>query len=186
MRVADYIAQKYVNYGVTKVFSLIGGHAMHLNDAFGNCKDLSVYYTHHEQSAAMAAEAYTRINNEPAIVCVTSGPGAINALNGVLGAYLDSIPMIVISGQPKSSLTCSAVGTDIRQLGDQEFDRIIECVQPMTKYAATIKHVELLDYELSKAWNFAVNGRPGPVWLDVPMDIQGAEVQNISKTMFWH
>lgn len=181
MRVADYIAQKYVDYGVTKVFSLIGGHAMHLNDAFGNCKDLSVYYTHHEQSAAMAAEAYTRINNEPAIVCVTSGPGAINALNGVLGAYLDSIPMIVISGQPKSSLTCAAVGTDIRQLGDQEFDRIIECVQPMTKYATTIKHIELLDYELSKAWSFAVNGRPGPVWLDVPMDIQGAEVQNISK-----
>jgi len=181
MQVADYIAQKYVDLGVKKVFSLIGGHAMYLNNAFGNCKDLEVYYTHHEQSAAMAAEAYTRVNNEPAIVCVTSGPGAVNSLNGVLGAYLDSIPMIIISGQPKSSLTCDAVGTDIRQLGDQEFDRIIECVKPMTKYAVTIKHVELLDYELSKAWNFAINGRPGPVWIDVPIDIQGSVIQNLSE-----
>ncbi len=176
IRVADYIAGFLVKNGITHVFTVTGGGAMHLNDAFGHKEGLTCIYQHHEQACAMAAEAYARVHNRMAAVCVTTGPGGTNALTGVLGAWLDSIPLLVISGQVRSDLTARSTGLNIRALGDQEFD-ITKAVQCMTKYAQMVTEPEKVPGCLEKAVFLAKSGRPGPCWLDIPLDVQGAYVE---------
>jgi acetolactate synthase I/II/III large subunit len=180
MRVADYIAQRLAAAGLTHVFLVTGGGAMHLNDAFGRAKGLTTVCLHHEQACAMAAEAYARLGGRPAILNVTTGPGGINALNGVFGAYTDSIPMVVISGQVRRETIASNFASDLRQLGDQEVD-IVKMVGGITKSAVTVQDPQRIRYELEKALHLAVTGRPGPTWVDVPIDIQGANID--AKTL---
>lgn len=174
-RVADYIADFLVKNGIDTVFSVVGGGAMHLNDAFGKHDKLHVIHNHHEQASAMAAEGYTRVNGQLAAVCVTTGPGGTNAITGVLGAWQDNVPMLIISGQVRYSTTIEASGLHLRQMGEQEYN-IVDSVSPMTKYAYMIKDVSEVAYTLEKALYMATHGRRGPVWVDVPLNIQGAEV----------
>lgn len=149
---------------------------MHLNDAFGHHPKIKCIYNHHEQASAIAAEGYTRMSGKLAAVCVTSGPGGTNAITGVLGGWLDSIPMFVVSGQVKRETTIYATSVKLRQLGDQEYD-IVSSVKPMTKYAVIILNPDDIAYHLEKAYFLAINGRPGPVWIDVPLDIQGEIIE---------
>jgi acetolactate synthase-1/2/3 large subunit len=175
IKVSDFIANYLASQNISHVFMVTGGGAMHLNDSFGKHNRLEVVFNHHEQACAMAAESYARLTNKLAIVNVTSGPGGINALNGVFGAWTDSIPMLVISGQVRYDTTVRAVDLPLRQMGDQEYD-IVRSVQPMTKYAVMITDPKDIQYELQKALYLATKGRPGPVWLDIPLNIQGAMV----------
>lgn len=176
VKVSDYIAEYVVSRGIRNNFSVVGGGAMHLNDSLGHQEGLHTTYHHHEQAAAIAAEAYFRVNNELALLCVTSGPGAINALNGVAGAYMDSVPMIVLSGQTKSTLTIQNSRLPLRTLGNQEFD-IIPCVKGMTKYSVMVMDALEIKKHLDIAFHMALSGRMGPCWLDIPLDIQGAYVE---------
>jgi acetolactate synthase-1/2/3 large subunit len=156
------------------VFAVTGGGAMFLNHAFVGHPGLRCTFMHHEQACAMAAEAYTRISGIPAVVNVTTGPGGINALNGVFGAFTDSIPMIVISGQVKreTALAFNPV-PGLRQLGDQEAP-IVDMVRPITKGAWIVGSLAELGVVLPKAYALATTGRPGPVWVDIPSDLQAS------------
>jgi acetolactate synthase-1/2/3 large subunit len=180
IRLADYVANFLVEHGVTDVFSVVGGGAMHLNDALGHNEGLKVTYNHHEQACAIAAEAYARIDNKIAAVCVTTGPGGTNALTGVLGGWLDSIPMFIISGQVRYDTTAryalEYTGERLRAMGDQEYD-IVRSVEPMTKYATMIEDISQIRYALEKAWHLATTGRPGPVWIDIPVNYQGFYIE---------
>src|ERR1700730_1971532 len=148
---------------------------MHLNDSIGTSR-LRYVCTHHEQAAAMAAEGYARITNTPAVLNVTTGPGGINSLNGVFGAWTDSIPMLILSGQVKRETCMATYGlTDLRQLGDQEVD-IVRMVKGITKYAVFINDPDSIAYHLERAWYLAQNGRPGPCWLGVPVDVQSSQI----------
>ncbi len=176
MRVADYIFKTLADKGVRHCFLVTGGGAMHLNDALGLEKRIRYVCCLHEQACAMAAEGYARTSGQPGVVCVTTGPGGTNALTGVLGAWLDSVPMIVISGQIKrATMITAAPNLKLRQLGDQEYN-IVDSVRPMTKFATTIMRVEDVASVLEEAWTRCQSGRPGPVWIDVPLDIQAAEM----------
>ena len=176
MRVAQYLADRVAAAGVKHVFTLTGGGAMFLNDAFGFHPDITAVYQHHEQAAAMAAEGYARLTSGPGVAIVTTGPGGINALNGVFGAWTDSIPMLILSGQVKRE-TCLAATpvAGLRQLGDQEAE-IVRIAQPITKYAAVVTDPARIAYEFDRAWHIATSGRPGPVWLDVPIDVQSSMI----------
>jgi acetolactate synthase-1/2/3 large subunit len=176
MRVADYIAKRLAEESDT-VFMLAGGGAMFLNDALSWCDGLTPVFCHHEQTCAMAAEAYARFGGKLGIANVTTGPGGINALNGVYGAWTDSLPMIVISGQVKRRTTLRATGQlgKLRQLGDQEVD-ILSLAEPITKMATFISEVDEVPFVLEESIRAAKDGRPGPVWIDVPIDIQAAEI----------
>lgn len=181
IKVSNYIAQFLVNHGVTDAFSVVGGGAMHLNDAFGHQEGLHTIYNHNEQGCAIAAEAYARLENKIALLCVTSGPGGTNAITGVVGGWLDSIPMFVVSGQVKYVTTSRYARKlnpecNLRALGDQEYD-ICKSVEPMTKYCTMIENPTDIRYACEKAWHIATTGRPGPVWIDVPVDIQGTVVE---------
>ena len=176
VKVSDFIADFFVTHGIKTVFTVVGGGAMHMNNSFGHHPQLKCIYNHHEQASSMAAEAYFRVNNEMAGLCVTSGPGAINALNGVAGAYQDSIPMIVVSGQCKSTLTVKKTGLHLRTLGPQEFD-IVSALDNFTKYAETLMDANDVQYCMEKAFYFALNGRPGPCWIEIPVDIQGTIIE---------
>ncbi|RYY43797.1 MAG: thiamine pyrophosphate-binding protein, partial [Sphingomonadales bacterium] len=176
IRVADLIAQILVEQGVTDVFMLTGGGAMHLNDALGRAKGLRKVFTHHEQSAAMAAESYGRMSGRLAAVNVTTGPGGVNALNGVYGAYTDSVGMVVVSGQVKRETIAANYDPALRQLGDQEVD-IISMVRGITKYAVSLDDPADARRVTERAIWLARRGRPGPVWIDVPIDVQGALVE---------
>lgn len=175
-RVADFIAEFLIKKNITDVFTVTGGGAMHLNDAFGKNKSLHCVYNHHEQACAIAAESYARLTERIAAVCVTSGPGGTNAITGVLGGWLDSIPMLVISGQVKFSTTIKCTDVPLRQLGDQEFN-ITDCVSTMTKYAYMVTEPNDILYHLERGLYLATHGRPGPVWLDIPLNIQGAMIE---------
>lgn len=176
MKLSDYVAQRLAYLGCSDCFAVTGGGAMHLNDSFGECEQISCWYMHHEQSAAMAAEGYARIAGRPAIVNVTTGPGAINSLNGVFGAYTDSIPMIVVAGQVRVDTIAKLNGmSGLRQLGDQEVDSI-SMVTGITKYQTLISSAESIVDELDKAYWIAISGRPGPVWIEIPVNIQGATI----------
>lgn len=175
IRLSDYVANFLVSHGVTDVFSVVGGGAMYLNDSFGHHPSLNVTYNHHEQACAIAAEGYARVNNKPAAVCVTTGPGATNAITGVAGAWMDSIPMLVLSGQARYATTVYATGQKLRTRGVQEFD-IIGSVSNMTKYCTLVRNPSDIRYCLEKAIYLAKEGRPGPCWLDIPQDVQGALV----------
>ena len=176
VKVAKFIADFVAEHGIEHVFTVTGGGAMHLNDAFGHHPQLKSIYNHHEQACAIAAEGYARLTGKMALVCVTSGPGGTNAITGVLGGWLDSIPMFVVSGQVKRETTIRARNLDMRQLGDQEYD-IVASVKPMTKYAEMVLDPNDIRYHLEKAWWLCQNGRPGPVWIDVPLDVQAAIVE---------
>jgi acetolactate synthase I/II/III large subunit len=176
MRVADLIARLLTQHGITDVFMLTGGGAMHLNDALGRAPGLRKVFTHHEQAAAIAAESYARLSNRPAAVNVTTGPGGVNALNGVFGAYVDSIPMIVVSGQVKRETCAFNYPIPLRQLGDQEVD-IVSMVRGITKYAVVLDDPKQARRVVEKAIYLATRGRPGPVWIDVPIDVQAAPVE---------
>lgn len=180
IRLADYIADFLVKCGVKDVFSVVGGGAMHLNDALGHKEGLKVTYNHHEQACAIAAEAYARLDNKIAVVCVTTGPGGTNALTGVVGGWLDSIPMFIISGQVRYDTTAryalKYTETPLRSMGDQEYD-IVKSVEPMTKYATMIENPMQIRYALEKGWHLATTGRPGPVWIDIPVNFQGREIE---------
>jgi len=177
IRLADYVFQSLADQGLDHVFLVTGGGAMHLNDAIAVEGRLYRVCCHHEQACAIAAEAYARVAGKPGIVNVTAGPGGINALNGVFGAWTDSIPMIVISGQVKRETMMQTHGLvgQIRQLGDQEVD-IVGMVRGITKYAVTVVGPETIRYHLSRAIHLATSGRPGPVWLDIPVDVQAIMV----------
>ena len=153
-RLADYVADFMVSHGVTDCFSVVGGGAMHLNDAFGHHEGLKVTYNHHEQASAIAAEAYARLDNKIALLCVTTGPGGTNAITGVLGGWLDSLPMFVVSGQVRYDTTARYAkqftgDKTLRAMGDQEYD-IVKSVTPMTKYAVMIEDPKTLRYALEK------------------------------------
>ncbi|MDZ4254073.1 MAG: thiamine pyrophosphate-binding protein [Sulfuritalea sp.] len=174
--VASYLARHLAARGARHVFLITGGGAMFLNDALCHEEGITPVFFHHEQAAAMAAEAYARIADLPPVLNVTTGPGGINALNGVFGAWTDSVPMIVISGQVKRA-TCLATTpvSGLRQLGDQESETI-PMVRGITKYAAVVEHAEDIAWHLDQALHHAMSGRPGPVWLDIPIDVQSAAV----------
>lgn len=176
MKLSDYVADFLVEHDVDSVFTVVGGGAMHLNDSLGHKEGLHCTYHHHEQAAAIAAEGYARLKCKPAVVCVTSGPGATNAITGVAGAWVDSIPMIVISGQTKSTLTIESSGLPLRCLGNQEIN-IVPIVKSITKNAVMLHSPSEIRYELEKALYLSMNGRPGPVWIDIPLDIQGSKIE---------
>lgn len=176
MRVADYIATFLCENGIKNCFMVTGGGAMHLNDALGHKADLRCVFNHHESACAIAAEAYTRYTGRLAAVCVTSGPGGTNAITGVLGGWVDSIPMLILSGQVKRETTIKSCPTlALRQLGDQECD-ITQMIRTITKYATMLWEPNDIAFELEKALYLARSGRGGPVWLDIPLDVQGAQI----------
>ena len=180
IKLSDYVADFFADRGVSDVFSVVGGGAMHLNDSFGHHDRLHVTYNHHEQASAICAEAYARLENKIAVVCVTTGPGGINALNGVACGWLDSIPMFIISGQVRYDTTAryakAKAGISLRAMGDQEYD-IVKSVEHMTKYAVMIEDPKDIRYALEKGWHLARTGRPGPVWIDIPVNFQGAYIE---------
>lgn len=176
IRVSDYIAKRVVELGIERAFSVTGGGAMFLNDALGHREGLKVLYNHHEQASAIAAESYARINDKMALLCVTTGPGGTNAITGVVGAWLDSIPMLILSGQVRYDCTARSTGLGIRALGDQEFD-ICKSIECMTKYSEMVIEPMRIRYCLEKAVYLATSGRPGPAWLDIPLNVQSAFVE---------
>lgn len=176
IKVSDFIANHLAESDQTAndVFFVSGGGNMHLIDSIGKEKRLNYVCNHHEQACAIAAEGYARVSNKIGIAVVTTGPGGTNAITGVLGAWTDSIPVLIISGQVKFITTiASQPELQLRQLGDQEIN-IIDIVKPITKYAEMVTDKNKIKYYLEKAIYLAKSGRPGPVWLDIPLDIQGA------------
>ncbi len=171
-RVADVIVQILIDHKMSDVFMLTGGGAMHLNDAFGRRGELRKIFNHHEQASSIAAESYGRVSGKLAVLNVTTGPGGVNALNGVYGAYVDSIGMVVVSGQVKRETYARNFPIALRQLGEQEID-IVSMVRGITKYAVTLQDPTQVRAVMEKAIWLARRGRPGPVWIDVPMDVQG-------------
>ena len=176
MKVSNYISQKLVEFGITQVFTVTGGGAMHLNDALGHQEGLTCLYNHHEQACAIAAECYARVQGRIAAVCVTTGPGGTNAITGVVGGWLDSIPMLVLSGPVRYDTTARWSGVGIRAMGDQEFD-ITKAIDCMTKYSEMVIAPMRIRYCLEKAIYLAYSGRPGPAWLDIPLNVQGAYIE---------
>jgi acetolactate synthase-1/2/3 large subunit len=183
IRLADYVMRTLVQHGVTDCFIVTGGGAMHLNDAVGRCEGMRWLPNHHEQACAMAAQGYARLLNRPALVHVTTGPGGTNALTGVFGAFVDSLPMIVVSGQVKRETMMSSYAVPLRQLGDQEVD-IIAMARPVTKYAVCITDPATVRYHLEQALHEAASGRPGPVWIDIPVDVQAVMIDETSLKGF--
>jgi acetolactate synthase-1/2/3 large subunit len=175
IKLSDYVALKVVEHGIRHVFMVTGGGAMHLNHSLGTNNNLECVFNHHEQACAMGAEAYYRLANKLALVSVTSGPGGTNAITGVYGAFVDSVGMLVLSGQVKWETTVRSTGLPLRQYGDQEID-IEELVRPVTKYCAMVTDPQSIRYHLEKAIYLATSGRPGPCWLDIPLNVQGALV----------
>ena len=186
MKLSDFVMRYLADYGVRHIFMLTGGGAMHLNDSVRKEKRIRYICNHHEQACAMAAEGYARVTGKLGVVCVTSGPGGINALNGVFGAWTDSVPMLVLSGQVKRE-TCMAFQDvpGLRQLGDQEAD-IIGMVKRITKYSVCIGEPESIRYHMEKALHLAQTGRPGPSWLDIPVDVQAEMIDESSLVGYDH
>lgn len=176
MRLSDYVIQFLRDaYQVDTIFTVSGGGCIFLIDSLGQTKGVQYIATHHEQAASIAAEGYARIGNRLGACIVTSGPGGTNAITGTLCSWLDSIPVIVISGQVNKNLTTNYTGLPLRQLGDQEFN-IVECVKHITKYAVQVNDPSEIKYHLEKACKLATTGRPGPVWIDIPLDVQSCDI----------
>jgi len=175
-RVADFIIQYIFNRGTDTIFTIAGGGAMFLNDAVAVHKRIRYVCNHHEQASAMAAEAYAKLKNQIGAVMVTSGPGSTNAITGIMEAYQNSIPVLVISSQTKKSQMIANSGCrNLRQFGTQEVD-IIPIVAPLTKYAAIVEKPEDIRYHMDKAYHLATTNRPGPVWLDIPSDVAATQI----------
>jgi acetolactate synthase-1/2/3 large subunit len=175
MKVSDWIAQKLVEHEVSQVFMVTGGGAMHLNHSFGTHPAIKCIFNHHEQACAIAAESYYRLTNRLAVANVTSGPGGTNAITGVYGAFVDSMGMLVLSGQVKYETTVRSTGLPLRQYGDQELD-IEQLVKPITKYCLMVTDPQTIRYHLEKAIYLATHGRPGPCWLDIPLNVQASQI----------
>jgi acetolactate synthase-1/2/3 large subunit len=180
MKVSDLVIKFFEEKGITHAFTVSGGGCIHLIDSLGSSEKIKYVCTHHEQSAAMAIEGFYRQSGTPSLCLVTTGPGGTNTITGLLGCWLDSIPSIFISGQVSTNQLSE--GTGCRQIGDQEFD-IVTSVKNMTKYSVSIRDKNKILYELEKAFEISNTGRKGPVWIDIPLDIQGSEVnlENLEK-----
>lgn len=181
IKVSDYVIKRLEETGVRHMFMLPGGGAMHLNDSLGKSEKIQYVCCQNEQGAAIAAEAYARVNNKLGLLMVTTGPGGTNALTGVAGAYLESTPVFIVSGQVKRLDMINNQG--IRQQGMQELD-IISVVKPITKYAVLVDDPQMIRYHLERALYEAMNGRKGPVWLDIPLDVQATMVDEASLIGF--
>ena len=176
MKLSDYVVKFFEKQNVKNMFMVSGGGCMHLVNSFGNSKKIKYWCTQHEQAAAMAAEGYAKMKNDLCVVLTTSGPGATNTITGVLDCYQDSIPVVFISGQAKRKQTVYNAGINgLRQFGVQEAN-IIPIVESITKYAVEVNEPKKIKYYLEKAVYEAKNGRPGPVWLSIPLDVQSANV----------
>ena len=175
MKVSDAIINFLETKDISNVFCISGGGCIHIVDSLRKSEKIQTTCAHHEQALLMAAEGYTRLSNKVCASVVTTGPGGTNAITGLLGMWTDSIPSIIISGQVSRSQM--STGTGCRQIGDQEYD-IIKSVSSMTKYAKTINDPNEIIFELQKAYDIATSGRPGPVWIDVPLDVQGAKISD--------
>jgi len=173
VKLSDWIFRFLADRGVRHVFMLTGGGAMHMNDSLGTAAGIEYVCTSHEQAAAMAAESYAKTTGGLGVCLVTAGPGGTNAITGVAGAWLDSTPMLVLSGQAKRADLKGQTG--VRQMGVQEVD-IVSMVSPITKYAVTVMDPNAIRFHMEKAVHLALTGRPGPVWLDMPLDVQGATI----------
>ena len=173
IRVADFVARFIKSKGVDTVFMVPGGGSMFLNDAIGIAEGLDYVPNHNEQASSISAEAYSRVSENLGVAVLTTGPGATNAITGVAGAWIESVPLLMISGQVKRADLMT--GTGVRQMGPQEVD-IVSMVRPITKYAVTVMKPEAIRYELEKAIFYAISGRKGPVWVDIPLDIQAATI----------
>lgn len=173
IKLSDYVAQFIADKGIKHVFMVPGGGAMHLNDSVGNHKSIEVIFNHHEQASAMAAETYSRIADTMGVALVTTGPGGTNAVTGAAGAWLDSTPCLFISGQVKRADLIGNLG--VRQNGVQEID-IVTIVKSITKYAVTVMEPDSIRYHMEKAFYNAKSGRPGPVWIDIPLDVQASMI----------
>ena len=183
VKISDLIVQTLSKHNIDTCFSVTGGGSMHLNHSFAINDKINVIYNHHEQASSIAAESYFRLNNNLAVCNVTSGPGGTNALTGVYGAYVDSIGMLIISGQVKYETTVRSSKVKLRQLGDQELD-IDRIIKSITKFSKMITNKSDILYDLEKAIYLSKSGRPGPCWLDIPLDIQGAHVNPSSLRKF--
>lgn len=184
MKLSDYVVKFFERQKVKDIFMVTGGGCMHLVDSFGKSSKIKYWCTEHEQSAAMAAEAYSKIKNDLGLVLTTSGPGATNTVTGVLDCYQDSTPVVFLSGQSKSKQTVLNSGIEgLRQFGVQEAN-IIPIVSSITKYAVEISDPKSIRYHLEKAVYFAKNGRPGPVWISIPLDIQSANIDTDALKAF--
>lgn len=173
MIVADYMFENLASRGVRDVFTVAGGGIMFLLDALGRNPDITYWANGHEQACAIAAESYARVTGELGVCLVTSGPGATNALSAIPGAYVDSVPVLVISGQVRTGLIADY--SKHRQIGPQEIN-VLDMAKPVTKYAKTVMHAADIPAEIERAINIATTGRPGPVWLQIPLDVQSAEL----------
>jgi len=181
MKVSDYVINFIKSKGIRHVFTISGGGCMHLIDSLGRESDISYICNHHEQATAMSAEGYSRMTGHIGVGIVTTGPGGTNTITGIMGSWMDSIPVMFISGQVQT--TQLSDGTGCRQIGDQEFN-IVEAVSGITKYSKRIMNEEEVAYEMEKAYKIAISGRPGPVWIDIPLDIQ-AKTINIDSVPYY-
>jgi acetolactate synthase I/II/III large subunit len=174
MKLSDYVIQFISNLGVRHVFLVAGAGAMHLNDSLARCRDIEFVCNLHEQASAIAAECYAKATNHLGVAMLTTGPGGTNAITGLAGAWLDSTPCLFLSGQvkrPDRMYTPEGAPLGVRQLGMQEVD-IVSIVRPLTKYAVTVTDPQTIRYHLEKSLHLAQTGRPGPVWIDIPLDVQ--------------
>jgi acetolactate synthase-1/2/3 large subunit len=179
MKLSDYVVRFVADQGVKHVFLVTGGGAMHLNNSLGSETAIQPVCNSHEQASAMCAESYAKATNHLGACMVTTGPGGTNAVTGVAGAWLDSTPMLVISGQvkrPDRMFDMEGRPLGMRQLGVQEVD-IVSIVKPITKYAVTVLDPNDIRYHLEKAVYLALHGRPGPVWIDIPLDVQASPIE---------
>jgi acetolactate synthase-1/2/3 large subunit len=182
IKLSDYLVKFLKDKGVKHIFMVTGGGSMHINDSVGQEKSIKFVCNHHEQASAIAAESYARISNNVGVCQVTTGPGGTNTITGVIGAWLDSIPMLIISGQVKTNTSLYKY-SKVRQIGIQEIN-IIDIAKPITKYAQPILDPNAIKYHLEKAWYLAKSGRPGPVWLDIPLDIQSSMIDETKLNSF--
>ena len=181
-KLSDYLVQFVADQGVKHVFLVTGGGAMHLNESLSRCKAIEPVCNSHEQASAICAEAYAKATNSLGVAMVTTGPGGTNAVTGVAGAWLDSTPVLFISGQvkrPDRMFDAEGKPLGMRQLGVQEVD-IVSIVRPITKYAVTVLDPYSIRYHLEKAAYLARTGRPGPVWIDVPLDVQAFPLDDVN------
>src|SRR5664280_1049474 len=186
MKLSDYVMRFVAGQGVKHVFLVVGGGAMHLNDSLSRCKQIEFVCNLHEQASAIAAENYSKATNHLGVALVTTGPGGTNAITGLAGAWLDSTPCLFISGQVKradSMFARDGTPLGVRQVGVQEVD-IVSIVRPLTKYAVTVNDPQTIRYHLERALYLAESGRPGPVWIDIPLDVQAAPIAEASLPGF--
>ena len=174
IKLSDYVIQFFVDRGVQDAFLASGGGIMHLLDSVGRNPDLRYYCNYHEQACAVSAEGYARVTTRPGLCLGTTGPGAINALSGAMGAWVDSVPLVILGGQVRTDIIADY--EQVRQVGPQE-GNAVAMAKPVTKYAATIKDAKRVRWELECAWHHATTGRPGPVLLEFPLDVQGAMIE---------